>query len=157
MTKLAASGLSLLLATSLAAGAVLAFADVEARAITYQLDIPAEDLTSALQAFAIASHHKLLYKTELTAGKSSVRLQGEYTAEKAMERLLTGTGLTFEITGSSVVLIRDTSCTGKTGDLVESPQSPPDAEETRSAPPSQPRNSTPLRLAQAGPGAASSD
>lgn len=154
MTKLAGRGSSLLLATFLVAGAVLAFADVEAKAVTYELDIPAEDLTSALQSFAIASHHKLLYKTELTAGKSSVRLQGQFTAEKAMERLLTGTGLTFEITGSSVVLIRDTSRGGKTGDLVESPQSTPEDEETRRP---QARNSTPLRLVQAGPGAASSD
>jgi hypothetical protein len=157
MTTLACRGLSLLLATFLAAGAVLAFADVEAKVITYELDIPAEDLTSALQSFAIASHHKLLYKTELTAGKSSVRLQGEFTAEKAMERLLTGTGLTFEITGSSVVLIRETSRSGKTGDLVESPQSAPDDEQTRSTPPSQPRSSTFLRLVQAGPGTVSSD
>jgi iron complex outermembrane receptor protein len=64
-------------------------------------------LTAALQSFAIASHHKLLYKAELTAGKTSRDLKGHFTAEEAIEALLSGTGLTFQITGSSVVLIRD--------------------------------------------------
>ena len=45
----------------------------------YDLDIPSEDLTAALQSFAITSHHKLLYKAELTAGKISRPLKGQFT------------------------------------------------------------------------------
>src|ERR1700736_6098845 len=87
--------------TALLAAGALTFADVEARSINYDLDIPSEDLTTALQSFAIASHHKLLYKAELTAGKISRPLKGHFTAQEAMEALLSGTGLSYEITGSS--------------------------------------------------------
>jgi len=135
---------ALLLASCLTAGTALTFADVEAKAITYDLNIPAEDLTSALQSFALASHHKLLYKTELTAGKSSGGLRGQFTAEQAVARLLAGTGLTFEITGSSVVLIRDASAVGKTGDL--EPPSRPNA-----SPFSQDEGGRATLLAQANP------
>src|ERR1700722_7237072 len=85
----------------------LTFADADARSISYDLNIPSEDLTAALQSFAIASHHKLLYKAELTAGKTSRALKGQFTAQEAMEALLSGTGLSYEITGSSVVLIKN--------------------------------------------------
>jgi iron complex outermembrane recepter protein len=87
----------------------LSFADVQARSVSYDLDIPAEDLTQALQSFAIASHHRLLYKAEIAAGKTSHVLKGRFTAEEAMELLLSGTGLSYEITGSSVVLVKKQS------------------------------------------------
>ena len=161
MIKLSGRIVSLLVATLLSAGAALTFADVEAKAVTYDLDIPAEDLASALQSFAIASHHKLLYKTELTAGKSSMGLRGQFTADQAIERLLTGTGLTFEITGSSVVLIREISGDGKTGDLVEPSRSAAIAasqeDGARSASQAPTGNSRALRLAQTSQGQATSD
>src|ERR1700722_3761168 len=97
-----------LCSTALAVG-TLAAADVDAHSVSYDLDIPAESLTAALQTFAIASHHKLLYKADLTTGKTSRALKGNFTAEEAIQLLLTGTGLTYEITGSSVVLIKPMS------------------------------------------------
>jgi iron complex outermembrane receptor protein len=96
----------------------LAFADADARSISFDLNIPSEDLTAALQSFAIASHHKLLYRAELTVGKTSRALKGHFTAQDAMEVLLSGTGLTYEITGASVVLIKDRK-DGKTNDSRE--------------------------------------
>src|SRR6202795_3072629 len=92
---------------ALLAAGTLTFADADASSISYDLNIPSEDLTAALQSFAIASHHKLLYRAELTAGKTSRALKGRFTAQEAIEALLSETGLTFEITGSSVVLIKD--------------------------------------------------
>ena len=106
--------LTLSLCAALLAVGTLTFAD--ARSIGYDLNIPSEDLTAALQSFAIASHHKLLYKAELTAGKISHALKGHFTAQEAIEALLSGTGLSYEITGSSVVLIKDQSG-DKTSDL----------------------------------------
>jgi iron complex outermembrane recepter protein len=94
----------------------LSFADVEARSISYDLNIPSEDLTAALQSFAIASHHKLLYKAELTTGKTSRALHGHFTVQEAMEALLSGTGLSYEITSSSVVLIKN-QADAETSDL----------------------------------------
>jgi iron complex outermembrane receptor protein len=98
--------LCLSLGAALLIAGTLTFADADARSISYDLNIPSEDLTAALQSFAIASHHKLLYKAELTAGKTSRPLKGHFTAQEAVEALLSGTGLTYEITGSSVVLIK---------------------------------------------------
>src|ERR1700722_16820510 len=110
-------------AAALTAGA-LTFADADARSISYDLNIPSEDLTAALQSFAIASHHKLLYKAELTAGKISRALKGHFTAQEAIEALLSGTGLSYEITGSSVVLIKDQRA-GKTSEFHEEGTAPP--------------------------------
>jgi iron complex outermembrane receptor protein len=98
--------LTMALCTALLAAGTLTFADADARSVTYDLNIPYEDLTDALQSFAIASHHKLLYKAELTAGKTSRALKGHFTAEEAIQALLSGTGLIYEITGGSVVLIK---------------------------------------------------
>jgi iron complex outermembrane receptor protein len=101
---------------ALLAGGTLTFTDADAQSTLYDLNIPSEDLATALQSFAIASHHKLLYKAELTAGKTSRALNGHFTAEQAIEALLSGTGLKFRITGSSVVLISDQN-DGKAGAL----------------------------------------
>jgi iron complex outermembrane recepter protein len=88
---------------------------VEARNVTYQLNIPAENLDAALQALALASHHKLLYRAELVAGKTSRALIGTFTTEEAVRQLLSGTDLGFDITPASVVLIRSKD-EGKSGD-----------------------------------------
>jgi outer membrane receptor protein involved in Fe transport len=118
--------------TTLLAAGTLTFADAIARGISYDLNIPSEDLTAALQSFAIASHHKLLYRAELTAGKTSQALKGRFTAQEAIEALLSGTDLTFEITGSSVVLIKDRS-DRKTGDLREEGTLPASAPSSQSS------------------------
>jgi iron complex outermembrane recepter protein len=142
-------------AAVLAAG-TLTFAEADARSVSYDLDIPSEDLTAALQSFAIASHHKLLYKAELTAGKISRALKGHFTAHEAMEALLSGTGLSYEITGSSVVLIKNQPG-GKTSELREEGATP-------LSPRAEPQGSggTPVLLAQvnqgtSGPPAAGDD
>jgi iron complex outermembrane receptor protein len=76
---------------------------------SFQLDLPAQDLNVALQALATASHHRLFYKADLVRGKKSAALRGKYTTTQALESLLSGTELTFEITTTGVVLIRGPS------------------------------------------------
>jgi len=71
--------LTISICAALLAAGTLTFADAGARSVSYDLNIPSEDLTAALQSFAIASHHKLLYKAELTAGKISRALKGHFT------------------------------------------------------------------------------
>lgn len=78
-----------------------------ARSVTYSLDIPSQSLNEALQQLALASRHKLFYRSELVEGKKSPALKGEFTAEQALQALLAGTNLTYDITPSAVVLIRD--------------------------------------------------
>jgi iron complex outermembrane receptor protein len=136
--------------------------EVEARSVTYQLNIPAENLDAALQALALASHHKLLYRTELVAGKTSRALIGTFTTEEAVRQLLSGTDLGFEITPASVVLIKPKD-QGKSGDAAPGVGTPT-ATPTMSSPSSDgaPLGSDKssrdrLRLAQATQGATSSN
>jgi iron complex outermembrane receptor protein len=101
--------------------------EVEARSVSYQLDIPAESLDAALQSLALASHHKLFYRAELVIGKTSRALKGPFTIEEAVRQLLTGTGLAFDISPASVVFIKGEN-DGKSGDAREHwPPLPTDA------------------------------
>lgn len=73
------------------------------------LNIPAQNLDEALQTLALACHHKLLYTSALVADKQVAALKGQFTATEAMQRLLAGSGLTFEVTSDGLVLIRSAS------------------------------------------------
>jgi len=71
----------------------------------FDLNIPAQDLAGGLQALALATHYQLFFRATLAEGKTGRALHGRYTIAEAVETLLSGTGLRFEITASSVVLI----------------------------------------------------
>jgi len=87
-------------------GIAFAAPPAQARSVTYDLDIPAQSLKDSLQALAFASHHKLLYSSELVEGKRSPALKGQFTTEQAVKALLSGTKLSYEITSDGLVLIR---------------------------------------------------
>lgn len=92
----------------------LAAAPAQVRSVTYELDLPPQGLHSALQQVALTSNHKLFYRSELVSGKTSPAVKGNLTAQEAIQRLLSGTDLTFEITAGGVVLIKSKD-DGKTG------------------------------------------
>lgn len=92
----------LIAAAQLAATAVASESDL----ITYELDIPAQDLDDSLQAVALASRHRLIYSAELVEGKKTPALKGEYTTMQACQKLLAGTDLSCEVTEDGLVLIR---------------------------------------------------
>lgn len=109
-------------------GAVLAMsspliqAQEEVPSITYQLDLPSEMLSAALQKIALLSGYRLLYTPELVEGKVSAPVKGTFTAESAVRQMLQGTGLIAEITSSSVILIRaNDDTTSSTGPAVGAP------------------------------------
>jgi iron complex outermembrane receptor protein len=88
-------------------GTTFAAPPAEAHAVTYNLDIPAQSLESALQAFVLVSHHRLLYKSTLVEGQMAPALKGEFTTEEAMKKLLSGTPqLTFDVTPADAILFR---------------------------------------------------
>ena len=87
-------------------GTTIAARPAEAHSVKYDLDIPSQNLNDALQAFALASHHKLLYSSELVDGKRSPALKGKFTTEEAIKGLLTDTHLGYEVTSDGLVLIR---------------------------------------------------
>jgi len=89
----------------LASVSTIALAAAEG-SVTYNLDIPAESLSDALQALALASGHRLLYSSKVVNGKRSSGVRGEFTAEEAIRQLLIGTGLKYEVTADGLVMIR---------------------------------------------------
>jgi iron complex outermembrane receptor protein len=109
------------LCTTLLLGTTLAAQPAQARSVTYDLDIPAQSLNDALQAFALVSQHKLLYSSELVDGKKSPPLKGKFTAEQAVKALLSGSNLSYEVTPDGLVLIRaaDPSPTTNSAPLIQ--------------------------------------
>jgi iron complex outermembrane recepter protein len=99
---------------SLILGTTIAAQPAEARSVTYDLDIPSENLNDALQAFALVSQHKLLYSSELVNGKTSPALRGRFTTEQAVSTLLSETKLKYELTSDGLVLIRGAEATSST-------------------------------------------
>jgi iron complex outermembrane receptor protein len=78
-----------------------AFADTKV-----QLDIPAQDLGSALKALGAAANEQVLFSNDVVSGLHSVELKGEFTPDQAIQKLLAGTELRADRTESGVYLIR---------------------------------------------------
>ena len=85
-----------------ATSAALAAPSTEA---TARYDIPAQDLTAALTAFARQSGAELIYAPEAAAGRSSNSVSGDYSAVEAVTTLLDGTGLDYVVTPGGGIMI----------------------------------------------------
>lgn len=102
---------ALLASTTLTAVPVLAQGNLPANpqlaqaSATRNYSIPAGPLGSALTAFGEASGLRLLVNSDLLAGRSSTALSGSFTAEQALQRLLTGTGLVYRFTEGNTVTV----------------------------------------------------
>ena len=70
-------------------------------------NIPAQDLGGALNAFADRAGLRLLFPSNLVAGRRSAGLTGTLTRNQALSRLLAGSGLTFRFTSANTVTIAD--------------------------------------------------
>ena len=57
------------------------------------LDLPAQNLEHALQAYSRATGMAVLVDRELTRGRRSISVHGRFTAQEALAMLLTGSGL----------------------------------------------------------------
>jgi outer membrane receptor protein involved in Fe transport len=84
---------------SLAAMAGTAFAQAR------NIDIPASDLKSALDAYISQTGVELVYKADDVSGLKNQSVRGSFTPEEALNRLLQGTGVTAQrgVTGAFVV------------------------------------------------------
>jgi len=67
--------------------------------------IPAQPLTSALNAFAERSGLQVSYPSELATEVRSPGLQGNYTPESGLRALLSGTGLTYRFTDAATITL----------------------------------------------------
>ncbi|MCW0233545.1 MAG: TonB-dependent receptor [Ferrovibrio sp.] len=108
------SGARARLAMILLASTVLTPAAVQAQSADIQVaqavvlqsySIPAGPLGAALTAFGERAGLRLLVSSELLAGRQSTAVTGQLTAEQALQRLLTGTGLTYRFTGNNGVTV----------------------------------------------------
>jgi iron complex outermembrane recepter protein len=87
------------------------------------LNIPAGDLATALDALARQSGVELMYSSAQVKGLQTSGLQGEYTAESAASRLLSGTNLKLRIHESGALLIAAAPAVDTTSNVPSSPSS----------------------------------
>ncbi|WP_343315376.1 TonB-dependent receptor [Brucella sp. BE17] len=86
---------------------------------TVSLNIPSQNLSSALAAFAGRTGVRMLIPSSLVAGKNSVALVGSYTREQAMSRLLSASNLHYSFTDANTVTIFDPPSGGSAaGDII---------------------------------------
>ena len=67
-------------------------------------DIAAQDLASALEAFAAASGREVVAQSDVLTGKRSGAVRGALTPEAAVARLLSGSGLTWTVVDGAFVI-----------------------------------------------------
>jgi iron complex outermembrane receptor protein len=120
-----------------------------------KVDVPAGDLTTALETLAKQSGVEFVYSTQQLKGIHTKGVHGEFTAEKAVIKLLEGTKLKLTVHASGALLISDANASGTTDPTSEGQVSsaPSGAGNDSSAPASRDL----LQLAQAAPGQTSGD
>ncbi|WP_372072361.1 TonB-dependent siderophore receptor [Tistrella mobilis] len=113
----------LLLTTSMLGCAVLVPAGAGAQqtapataAETRAFAIPAQPLAAAIDAFIGASGWQISYSSALVAGKSSTAVSGRMTAEEALRRLVSGSGISVRISapGSAALFAGAGATAGET-------------------------------------------
>jgi iron complex outermembrane receptor protein len=77
-------------------------------------DIPAQSLSSALQALAAQSGAPMLYAEQTAANKQSPRLSGDYTTAEAADKLLAGSGLAHSVAANGTVTVKPAQSTDPT-------------------------------------------
>jgi iron complex outermembrane receptor protein len=104
-----------LIASAALLGAIgVAMTPVAAQAadpVAHSFNIPARDLADALRAFGDASDTQILFSKRLVAGRRSPAIQGRYSEDEALRRLLADTGLTFRRTSANVILVTQAKST----------------------------------------------
>jgi hypothetical protein len=71
----------------------------------YSLDIPAGELTTALDILAHQTHAEFIYSADEIKGVKTHGVQGKVSAETAVEKLLEGTQLVVKVHPSGAILI----------------------------------------------------
>lgn len=81
------------------------------------INIPAQSLASALDALVAQSGIRLLYSPEAVKGKSAPALNGRLSADEALRRLLSGSGLTFTATDGAYAIRPSTGDQAQLADI----------------------------------------
>jgi iron complex outermembrane receptor protein len=111
-----ASSISLLAALLVAPAAIAAPAGVI-------FNVPAGPLGPALIEYARQAHRQVFYESALVKGRTTPGLQGRYSEEDALSRLLAGSGIVVDHTGPNVIVLKPPAA----------PADPPASAETHAA------------------------
>ncbi|MDH0647831.1 TonB-dependent receptor [Pseudomonas sp. GD03867] len=90
--------------TLLALGVTLALNCVQAHAEVVELNIPAQPLSSALQALGRQANLQILYSPDTVGSLRASALKGRIDSIDALRRLIQGTGITYQVEGNVVTL-----------------------------------------------------
>jgi hemoglobin/transferrin/lactoferrin receptor protein len=88
--------------------------DAAATAATRTYDIPAQPLANALKAFGRQSGLQISLAAEAARGVTSTAVSGRFTAEAGLAKLLSGTGISYRISGGVVVVGDQSAAAGAT-------------------------------------------
>ncbi|MDA5490863.1 TonB-dependent siderophore receptor [Yersinia kristensenii] len=82
------------------------FSPMVMSAATLSVSLPAQPLITSLNAVAQQNGVQLIVTPELVAQKTAPALQGNMTLQMALQRLLSGSGLSFNIENGTVIITR---------------------------------------------------
>jgi outer membrane receptor protein involved in Fe transport len=68
--------------------------------------ISSQPLGAALNQLALAADRQIMVPPEMVRGRTAPALSGRYSLDAALKHLLAGSGLTYEITGSGTVVVK---------------------------------------------------
>lgn len=94
-----------------------ASAQVQSEVRTFH--IPAQPLTSALNAFGRQAGVQVTLAASTSRGLTAHAVDGQYTTQQALSQLLRGTGIVFRITSDRIAVIGERASTGNGAALVE--------------------------------------
>jgi outer membrane receptor protein involved in Fe transport len=94
-------------------------------AATFRFDIAPQPLSQALNQLALRSNREILFSSALTMGKRSPALNGAFTAEEALERLLAGSGLDVRLEGRSFLIVPAPRVASPVAPAAPAPPAPP--------------------------------
>lgn len=101
-SRLPVTGLGLMLSMGMAA---------QVQAQEWSLNIPAQPLDKALQAFAEQVNVQVLYNPSDVQSLRSTALNGRYDLDRSISTLLQGTGVHYQLTGNTLTLLPPASGT----------------------------------------------
>jgi outer membrane receptor protein involved in Fe transport len=89
----------------MAAIAISVAAPAYAQQRTYAFDIPAQDLSKAVRAFAKTTRQQVSFNGDQLRGKQSTTVKGQFGADAALQQLLQGTGVAFRRADRGVIVL----------------------------------------------------
>lgn len=90
--------------TLLAASLALAAYSAQALAAPVAVHIPAQPLSNALMQFGTQTNMQVLFSADSIKGRNSLSVDGTMEPQQALEQMLRGTGLRYEVNGNTITV-----------------------------------------------------